>query len=196
MALLVAMSTTTPPKKPSRRSVVTVAIISLVIVAILGVTYASYNASSQNAMTGQIATNPLSPPNQTFTNHQTLIANTTLIGTTPVITVASKSSTPDQNPGVYNNYDSCTSKPTNDTAQCYGQLYQESSGCVMLIVPVMDPNDNAVVVNQYYALHNLPASHPPIGSWVTITGQLSKSPSSSGNDQSCPLTYINVTQVS
>jgi hypothetical protein len=196
MALLVAMSLTTPPKKSGRRSAVTVAIIALVIVAVLGVAYASYNASSQNAMTGQIATNPLTPPNQTLTNHQTLIANTTIIGTTPVITAASKASGPDQNPAVYDNYDSCTSKHTNDTAQCYGELYQESSGCVMLIVPVMDPNDNGVVVDQYYALHNLPASHPPIGSWVTVTGQLTKSASANTSDQSCPLTSINVTQVS
>ena len=185
------MSIITGPKKPGHRSAATAAIIALVIVAILGVAYASYNASVHSTMTtsGLVATNPLSPPSQT------LIANTTIIGTTPIITAASQTNALDQNPGVYNNYASCTTKHNNGTAQCYGELYQESSGCVMLIVPVMDPNDNAVVVNQYYALHNLPTTHPPIGSWVTITGQISQSPSSS-NNQSCPLTYINVTHIS
>jgi hypothetical protein len=186
LVLLMAM----PIVTPSRRTVVTGAVIALMVVAILGVAYANY-ISSFNTMTtpGQVATNPLSPPTQT------LMANTTLIGTTPVITAASIASAPDQNPAVYNNYASCASKHTNDTAQCYGELYQESSACVVLIVPVMDPNDNGVTVNQYYALHNLPTPHPSIGSWVTVTGQLLNGSSGSSNE-SCPSTYINVTQAS
>ena len=171
----------------------TAAIIVLVAVGILSILYASnsYSSSGYGASTtsGLVAKTPLGPPNQV------LIANTTIIGTTPVFTAANEAVAPEQNPAVGNNYASCTSKQNNETAQCYGELYQESSGCVMLIVPVMDPNNNPIIVNQYYALHNLPASHPPVGSWVTITGQISQSQSGSSN-QSCPLSSINVTKVS
>jgi hypothetical protein len=193
MDLLLAMSITTPPKKSRYKFLATVAIIVLVIVIILDVAYASFSASNAITPFMQIATNPLSPPSPPV-----IAANTTIIGTTPVITsTTSEASALDQNPAVLGNYNSCTSISSNATVQGYGQLYQKSSGCVMLIVPVMDTNDNPGVVNQYYALHNLPATYPPIDSWVTISGQIITQPSSSnGNSQSCPLSYINVTTVS
>ncbi|HUK27648.1 MAG TPA: hypothetical protein VLV31_04425 [Candidatus Acidoferrales bacterium] len=178
----------------SRRMFAIVAVIALVIIAILGVTYANYSASTALGQDQQVATNPLSPPS----SQPVIAANTTIIGTTPVFTSTTEGTLLAENPGVQDNYGSCTSVHSgNATVQCYGQLYQVSNGCIVLIVPVMDPNNNPEVVNQYYTLHNLPSTHPPLGSWVTITGQMETQPTgTSSSSESCPLNSINVTNVS
>ena len=167
------------------------AIVAVLLIAIIGVAFAAYRMSPSSA---QVATNPLSPPSQPAVG-PIIAANTTLIGTTPVIPTSSVAAIGEQNPAVANNYYSCTSIHSNATAQCYGQLYQESSGCVVLIVPVIDPNNSPGTVNQYYTLLNMPANHPAIGSWVTVTGQISQATSATSNGQSCPSNSINVSQI-
>jgi len=167
------------------------AIIAVLLIVIVGVAFAAYRMSFSSA---QVATNPLSPPSQPAVG-PIIAANTTLIGTTPIIPTSSVAAIGEQNPAVANNYYSCTSIHSNASAQCYGQLYQESSGCIVLIVPVMDPNNSPGTVNQYYTLLNLPSTHPAIGSWVTVTGQISQAPSGASNTQSCPSSSISVSQI-
>jgi hypothetical protein len=168
------------------------AIVVLLLIVIIGVAFAAYKLSLSSA---QVATNPLSPPSQPALG-PVVEANTTIIGTTPIIATSSVAGVTDQNQAIANNYYACTSVHNSASAQCYGQLYQESTGCVVLIVPVMDPNNNAGTVNQYYTLLNLPANHPAIGSWVMVTGQVSQAPAGASNGQSCPSSSLNVTQIS
>jgi hypothetical protein len=168
------------------------ALVALLLIVIVGVAFAAYKLSLSSA---QIATNPLSPPSQPASG-PVVEANTTIIGTTPIIATSSVAGVAEPNPAVANNYYSCTSVHSGASAQCYGQLYQESTGCVVLIVPVMDPNNNAGTVNQYYTLLNMPANHPGIGSWVTVTGQVLRAPAGASDGQSCPSSSINVTQIS
>jgi len=79
--------------------------------------------------------------------------------------------------------------------QCSGYLYMDGSGCTDLLVPIDDGYSNNI--QQYYHLRNLPASHPSIGSWVTVTGQLIMQDSSTGlNGGTCPATSILVNSIS
>ena len=83
---------------------------------------------------------------------------------------------------------------SDTTVQCSGYLYADGSGCIDLLVPVDNGYSNNI--QQYYYLRNLPASHPPIGSWVTVTGQLNQQGNNAGpNGGACPSSYINVTSV-
>ncbi|HKM51712.1 MAG TPA: hypothetical protein VJZ75_11095, partial [Candidatus Bathyarchaeia archaeon] len=83
---------------------------------------------------------------------------------------------------------------SDTTVQCSGYLYADGSGCVDLLVPVDNGYSNNI--QQYYYLQNLPASHPPIGSWVTVTGQLNQQGNNAGpNGGACPSSYINVTSI-
>jgi len=93
-------------------------------------------------------------------------------------------------------YNVCQS-PTSlsNQAQCSGYLYQPLNGCVELEVPVNSPY--AAQVYQYYTLNNLPSSHPPLGSWVTVIGTISQGYSgASSYSATCPGNYINVSSIS
>ena len=87
-----------------------------------------------------------------------------------------------------------------NTVRCSGYLQQEPNGCMLLVVPAVTwVNDPANVVTaglQYYTLHDLPASYPPPGAWVTVTGQLYQGYNTAPNGEACPGNYINVTSIS
>ena len=83
----------------------------------------------------------------------------------------------------------------SNQAQCSGYLYQPQNGCLELEVPVNSPV--AAQVYQYYTLNNMPASYPPLGSWVTVTGNIYQGSTGSSNyNAACPGNYINVSSIS
>jgi hypothetical protein len=71
----------------------------------------------------------------------------------------------------YNNNVCQPSSSSNSTVQCSGYLHQDQNGCTELAVPFLAPWLETQAY-QYYTLSNLPSSHPPTGSWVTVAGQL------------------------
>lgn len=82
----------------------------------------------------------------------------------------------------------------NSTVQCSGYLYQDPSGCVELVIAIWTPY--AQPSYQYYSLQNLPGSHPPFGSWVTVTGQSYRGSNTAPNGAACPGNYIVVSSIS
>jgi len=92
-----------------------------------------------------------------------------------------------------NGYDPCQPIGDSNTVQCPGYLYQDSSGCVELVVTVT--STYGLVSTQYYTLHNLPSSYT-IGAWVTVTGTLYQGYNYAPNGAACPGNYINVTTLS
>ena len=102
-----------------------------------------------------------------------------------------------QNLGAYCDftYNVCQNPNTlSNQAQCSGYLYRPQNGCLELEVPVNSPY--AAQVYQYYTLNNLPASYPPLGSWVTVTGSIYTGSNASNYNAACPGNYINVTSIS
>ena len=93
-------------------------------------------------------------------------------------------------------YTTCQQGPGN-SIQCSGRLLQSPSGCIVLGFHVSNfANANIITTaTQYYTLHNLPSSYPPIGSWVTVTGQLYSGYNFSPSGAACPGNYINVTSI-
>jgi len=81
----------------------------------------------------------------------------------------------------------------NNTVQCVGYLNQDSNGCIELVIPVY--SRYGMLSYEYYALQNLPASYPPIGTWVAVTGLLQKGNNVSPNGAACPGNYITVTSI-
>jgi len=49
---------------------------------------------------------------------------------------------------------------------------------------------------QFYTLHDLPTSYPPLGARVTVTEQLYQGHNTAPNGEACPGNYINVTSIS
>jgi hypothetical protein len=99
----------------------------------------------------------------------------------------------------YNNgnyYTTCLPVPGNLT-QCSGNLIINPNGCVLLGFLVGNGFGNNIVTTatQYYTLQNLPSSYPPIGSWVTVTGQLHQGPNTGPTGAACPGNYITVTSI-
>jgi hypothetical protein len=90
-------------------------------------------------------------------------------------------------------YNYCHSPSSNSQAQCVGYLYQDPNGCVELVIPVYSVY--GVVSYQYYTLQKLPASYPAIGTWVSVTGQISQGNNFSSTGASCPGNYINVASI-
>ena len=83
----------------------------------------------------------------------------------------------------------CQPSDGSNNVICSGYLYQDSSGCIILVVTVSSPY--GILSNQYYTLHNLPSSYT-IGAWVTVTGQLYQGFNYAPNGAACPGNYINV----
>jgi len=102
----------------------------------------------------------------------------------------------------FSNYDTCNlsyasyNQPSaNNTVSCYGYLYQDSAGCTDLVVPITNPYYLESPVYQYLNLHNMPSNSPPMGSWVTVTGQIYQGYSAGPSGAACPLNYVNVTSI-
>jgi len=100
------------------------------------------------------------------------------------------------------NYDTCnlsyasyTVPPSINTFRCYGYLYQDSSGCTVLMVPITNPYYLESPVYQYLTLHNMPSNAPPMGSWVTVTGQVYQGHNAGPSGAACPLNYIDITSI-
>jgi len=93
-------------------------------------------------------------------------------------------------------YTTCQSLNQN-LLQCSGYLYQDSKGCTELEVPVANYVNGymATTATQYYTLHNLPFSTPPMGTWVTVTGQFNQGYNTASNGAACPGNYVNVTSI-
>jgi hypothetical protein len=81
----------------------------------------------------------------------------------------------------------------NSTVQCVGYLSQDTNGCVELVIPVYSRYGFLTYV--YYTLQNLPASYPPIGTWVAVTGQLQKESNVSPSGAACPGNYITLASI-
>ncbi|MGA2783245.1 MAG: hypothetical protein ABSF09_00915 [Candidatus Bathyarchaeia archaeon] len=92
------------------------------------------------------------------------------------------------------NSNSCQTSGYDNTAQCAGYLYQDPVGCIEVVIPIYSPL--GLLSYQYYTLHNLPASYPPIGSRIIVTGQLNQGFNAAPNGAACPGNYINVTSIS
>jgi hypothetical protein len=90
-------------------------------------------------------------------------------------------------------YNFCQSPNNNSTEQCVGYLYQNPNGCLELTIPDYSPY--GMLSYQYYTLHNLPSSYPPIGSWVTVTGHSYRGNNFASNGNACPGNYINVDSI-
>ena len=97
-----------------------------------------------------------------------------------------------------NYYTTCLPGPSN-LIQCSGNLLQNPNGCTVLRFLVgnwvNNPTNIITTATQYYTLQDLPSSIPPIGSWVTVTGQLYQGPNHSPIGAACPGNYINVTSI-
>ena len=95
-------------------------------------------------------------------------------------------------------YTPCQQGPGN-WIQCSGNLLQSPGGCMILGFHVgnwvNDPTNIVTTATQYYALHNLPGSYPPVGSWVIVSGQLYNGVNFSSTGAACPGNYINVTSI-
>lgn len=95
-------------------------------------------------------------------------------------------------------YFGCYQSPPYITAngnivQCSGYLYTDGNGCVDLVVRTDNGLSNNIL--QYYYLQNLPVSHPPIGSWVTVTGIIIQQGNNMGPNGACPTSSINVISI-
>ena len=92
---------------------------------------------------------------------------------------------------------SSNSTSSNGTVQCSGYLHQDQNGCVELAIPFLAPWLETQAY-QYYTLSNLPASYPPIGSWVTVTGLVQQQGYSGGSypyGSVCPGNTITVSSI-
>ena len=185
--------------------------MGLIIVTILALALTYYTVMNPHLMTitqQQVVTNT-----QNLYNTRTVISLgtvTTVITTTSTATAAGNGYGYGYYPncgyyGCYpspsytfngNYYTTCQSTGSVVETQCSGYEVQNSNGCVLLAVPVYNDYTFESQVYQYYTLHDLPTSYPPIGSWVTVTGQLYQGHNTAPNGASCPGNYINVTSIS
>ena len=174
-------------------------VIGVALVAILSLGYVGYSALNPSTVTmtqqqQQYVTNMQSPQTQTVT---VLSTQTNQAATTATATAVNGQAYqqacvtgPGCNPPY--NYDSCWSTGQGNTVACDGYLIQDQNGCVELSVPTMTVAQNPY---DHYTLQNLPSSHPAIGTWVVVKGQLYTGPNSGPNGASCPTAYINVSSI-
>ncbi len=199
-------------------------IVGLVLVAILSLAFAGYTAQTPHITTvtqqqlltnTQSLTNTLTITNTKITTSATTITST-IVSTTsigygdgygygygngyypnyPYYQDCGASCPP--SPSYLNNYNTCNlnSPAGSNTFQCYGYIFQDSGGCVELAVPMPNPPYYfETPVTHYYGLHNLPSNTPPMGSWVTVTGQWNQGTNTSPSGAACPFNYLNVTSI-
>jgi len=193
----------------------TVISLGLIVIAVFALGLTWYTVVNPHLMTQtvtqqQLVTNTLNLYNtQTVTSFGTVTSVTTTITTSTSTTTAGFGYGYGYYPncsyyGCYpspsytfngNYYTTCQSTGSNQM-QCSGFEIQNSNGCILLAVPVYNGYTFESQVYQYYTLHNLPSSYPPLGSWVTVTGQLYQGYNAAPNGGSCPGNYINITSIS
>jgi len=214
---------TSPAPERNRSSLRTIGVVGLILVTILSLAFAGYTAQNPHLMTvtqQQLLTNTQSLTNTlTVTNTKTSTSATTITSTTTSTTSAGYGYGYGYGYGFYpgypeyqncgascppsssyiTNYDTCNLNNlagSSNTFQCFGYIYQDSGGCVVLAVPLPNPPyyfENPVV--HYYGLHNLPSNSPSMGSWVTVTGRWNQGTNTSTSGASCPFNYLNVTSI-
>ena len=174
-------------KKHSRGFVIVLAVIAVLVIGFLGLVYSGNGPSATGVVTKQ---------QQFVTNVQEVYSTQTItLTTTPVTTAATTSiaalpitssgSGSGSYPPPYLQYQTCQfncfypnptynslcqSTGANSTVQCSGYIYHDTSGCVELAIPFVDPYYMDSVGYQYYTLRNLPSFAP--SGWVTVTGHL------------------------
>lgn len=178
--------------------------LGLVVLAILSLAVGEYNLINPHAAT--VTQQHFETTTQNFYNIQTV----TSLDTKTVITLTTATTSRNTLPADYYQYCNvyncvpypappgyynwgCYTNGSADTVQCAGYLYKDANGCTDLLVPIDNGYSNQV--QQYYYLANLPSSHPPIGSQVTVTGQLSQGYHAAPNGGACPSSYINVSSL-
>ena len=202
------------PSEPRRSSLRTLGALGLVLVAILSVAFAGYTALNPHAEVvtqQQFLTNT-----QSLSGTQTVTTFSTVTGFSTVTrTTTTGLNTYNQNcpyygcsyqpppyytyPGydIYGNFNSpCKSTSSNNTVHCRGYIDQNQNGCMVLVIPISNPYILESLVFQYYTLHNLPSSIPPMGTLVTVTGQLYEGYNTSSTGAGLPGNYINITSIS
>lgn len=212
------------PSKPSKpgRSLKSPLSIGLILVAILSVAFAGYTVLNPHTSTvtqQQLLTNTQSVFNtqtqtvnnvatQTVTSVQTVTSSRTTAQSLPPYGTYPYYNYPNTNWPYYTcgyygctylNYFShnvCQGTAGNTTVTCSGFLYDQGNGCIDLAIPIDNGYYFENRVYQFYSLQNLPSSHPGIGSWVTVTGQIHQGSNSSPSGAGCPGNYITVTSIS
>lgn len=190
--------------------------VGLIIVAILALALTWYNMMNPHVVMvtqQQLVTNTQNMYNtQTVTSFGTLTTITTISTTTISTTTAAASGYGYgyyPNCGYYgcypspsytfngNYYTTCQSTGSYGlVVQCSGYEIRNSNGCILIAIPVYNGYTFESQVYQYYTLRNLPSTYPPMGSWVTVTGQMYQGYNTAPNGGSCPGNYINVTSIS
>jgi hypothetical protein len=163
----------------------TLTVTGAALVAILSLGYAGYTMSTLHVATvtqQQYLTNT-----QNFYNTETQTVTATNTITTAVAVTNNAINLNGGGPGYYQTcgyygcypaqgetYTPCTPVGSgSNTVTCYGYLIQNQNGCTQISVRTTDPDYwRSGIQYVHYALQNLPAQYPPIGSWVDITGQL------------------------
>jgi hypothetical protein len=159
--------------------------------------YVGYSAMNPHSVTVTqqlYIANPQSPPATTVTT----VATVTNQATTTQTAAAANSNGYQLNCGNVvgcnwpYNYDACWGTGQGNDVACDGYLTQDQSGCIELAVPTIT---NTEPLYNHYTLQNLTSSHPPIGSWVVVRGQLFQGSNSASNGAACPSSYINVSSI-
>lgn len=208
------------PPKQGRSLLAIAGLAVLVLIVVLSFRFAGYNQLNPHVSTvtqQQFLTNTQSLYNtQTVTSFATVTSVAVATSTTTsghVYTYSYYQTTNYQNnyypntycgyncryPGPYpGSWNPNTCQPTsesNSTVQCSGYLSQYENGCLVLAIPVQNPDLYEDTVYLYYTLHNLPSSYPAPGSWVTLSGQLYQGYNQSPTGAACPGNYVNVTSI-
>jgi hypothetical protein len=189
--------------------------LGLIIIAVFALGLTWYTVVNPHLMTQTVTQQQLVTNTLNLYNTQTITSFGTVTSVTTIITTSTGTTTAGfgygygyyPNCGYYgcypspsytfngNYYTTCQSTGSNQM-QCSGFEIQNSNGCILLAVPVYNGYTFESQVYQYYTLHNLPSSYPPLGSWVTVTGQLYQGYNAAPNGGSCPGNYINITSIS
>jgi hypothetical protein len=172
-------------------------IIGVALVAVLSLGYVGYSAMNPHSVTvtqQQQYVKPQSPPATTVTTFATITSEAT---TTRTVAAANTNGYQLNCGSVVGcdwpyNYDACWGTGKGNSVACDGYLTQDQNGCIELAVPTIT---NTQPLYNHYTLHNLNSTHPPIGSWVVVKGQLFQGSNSAANGAACPSNYINVSTI-
>jgi hypothetical protein len=219
------MSQVNPPSQAGssgKRSVRSVALVGLAIVAVLSLAFAGYTSLNPHIVTVTQQQMLTATQNLYSVQTQTVMTANTVTSVTTVTNMQQSGYGYGngnyqycnyyygcyQSPGYYYNYpgyygsygyNPCQYTGSSSSVTCYGYFYQASNGCTLLVVPTTSnpyPSYATGNVYEYYTLHNLPSNTPQIGSWVTVNGQLYQGYNTASNGASCPNNYIIVNSIS
>jgi len=188
----------------------TLTIIGAALVAVLSLGYAGYSMSAPPHMTTLTQQQYVTNTQDFYSTQTQTITATNTATSAAVIANNAISLSNGGGPGYYQScgyygcypaqgyqYTPCNSSGSN-TVTCYGYLIQNGNGCTQISVLTTDPAYwNSGIQYIHYTLQNLPASHPPIGSWVDVTGQLSITNTSiaAANSAACSPNTLSVTSI-